>query len=1104
MPRADLTTALAIGNRLDTWFLPAAPANTPRYALVCDIGQGNMNALFNDHGQAFLYYDLGGGWRTNTFTYPTPILGLCTARGAGLRFILSGWDGDHVKTVPRMMGLLGAHPGTEWLAPRHEATAGTYRNTQTISAASTAIRASIVNGASLYTWPDTRNDLVGHVPSVTSGLFTVFKSNGTDANNAGLVLRIQKPGGANEYMLLTGDASFQAGALPLATHGCDSLAIAMVASHHGAQVHVEADIPHSNPQLHSLLAISYGHGNSYTHPVSDGYVGVTATTGIESYTRRGWEYDIGTSHTAGTDETAFWAGPRGNIGLIWSNAEPGPGRINGPGTAAEIDQAAIALLASAAAEIEYYLGALNLALPAAQAGAVAAAVAYDCAWALSQRADPVPPAPAQPYAAPNPIYGGPALVAPNPPYLPMPPATTVAVPNAGRVAAALLAPATGATLTVTATAAGAPEACLANALNGVVVDATYASNGNVRALADQIVTVAMHAAAEARALISDAAAQVGQAGYANANIAGSQAKHAARAVLNAADGNYANVVNQIRNAVTHGMTNTLRNAANVVQAGVQLPSLANLQDLIGAVVPEAFRCVTRGPTGSAQQPPRVAQSAVNVIPGALNGAVQTRILLGMCAAVALAPGIPINPQTPPVAAANPPHPGASRTARAAVIGVMAGLNAGAVAGPALVAAAVAAARVAMPAGAGAPQNGCHRHPRTCGAGNTCALSIHSFPQEAEILGISNVTPAIFAVGSPATVIDVHGAHFVENSSVHWAGGGALPPDPANAAAFVTGALMRVQVPAANLAAAGVFTVRVAKPGAQRSNLFNVTVADAPVITGVPAPAYLGLGNINLTVNGNHFHALSVVHWNGNPVPTAYINPGQLTVVIPAALVPALPGPVPLVAHNPDTLVSAAFHVNVIAAPAPIFNHVTTPVISVAALPAMLTLNGNNFLPGAQVNFNGVPVGCNFVSAQRLDLPLPALLGVGNWFLEVINPDGQQTNANIAFQVCAVPVLNNLFPAGTNPRAGPLLVQVHGNNFLPTAIVHCNGVPCATQYTSPNLVSFTLPAGSMVVPGNFAVTVSNVAPDISNVLNFVVNAPPMLGAGGLPPNKRPRH
>jgi hypothetical protein len=62
-------------------------------------------------------------------------------------------------------------------------------------------------------------------------------------------------------------------------------------------------------------------------------------------------------------------------------------------------------------------------------------------------------------------------------------------------------------------------------------------------------------------------------------------------------------------------------------------------------------------------------------------------------------------------------------------------------------------------------------------------------------------------------------------------------------------------------------------------------APAPALTGLqPAAAMMGGASFWLVVNGTNFSSRSIVRWNGNPLPTTYVNGGQLKALVPAAAI----------------------------------------------------------------------------------------------------------------------------------------------------------------------------------------------------------------------------
>lgn len=332
---------------LNGWFVPAAPANTPDFVIVADIGQGNLNAVFNQHGQPFLYYDFGGGIDGSLFTYPDRAPVLCLHADPG--FILSHWDSDHVKSIRGLAAIDIA--GTYWLAPTQEMN-GHGRHLG-LSKRAKSLRKKLRDNGDIYLWPDDPAAGPQVVASITASFFTVIKVNGNDMNNHGLAIGINDPAGVAplDAMLLTGDAGFQAGTFTHAIHACTAAnTTGLVTSDHGAQITTQADVPGVFAGGAAVLgphtvAYSFGCGNAYGHP---------STTGVNAYELQGWR-DEWRADTGGSEAAADLGGPRGNIALTWR--APGPGLAAEQfGAAAGVHRAAAVQLVAAASRAAHAAG----------------------------------------------------------------------------------------------------------------------------------------------------------------------------------------------------------------------------------------------------------------------------------------------------------------------------------------------------------------------------------------------------------------------------------------------------------------------------------------------------------------------------------------------------------------------------------------------------------------------------------------------------------------------------------------------------------------------------------------------------------------------------
>jgi sugar lactone lactonase YvrE len=650
----------------------------PRWVAVADIGQGNCNVVFDDDGRPVMYYDLGGGVITNAFTYPLPQPTFCYDVGHCL-FVVSHWDRDHYQTLSIATNN-GQLNNVHVLVPQQEP-GNTVTGKGTASNMINKIIVAPVN-ATLYVWQhEDPNALSGNYVAA-SGNFAVIKVTGGDVNNTGLAVRLEDPAVAGRYMLLTGDATFQnlAGHVSF-PHGADQHCVGLVAGHHGAAVESLPDTPRPEPGAASfLIAYSFGWGNSHGHPRVDG--------GVDAYDGRGW-VDDHRMDTGGAELAARYAGPRGNVGLLWPGAAAGPGNAV-PGLApAAVDNAAIALLASAAAEVSVAAVGLAAAGVAAwrqvAAGAVAQA-AVEC--------------------------GAPA------------------------VAAALAAPANGVALAAVAGAAppvlgGVPavDPALAGAIAAAPAAAALAGGPGRRVLAAAVTDVVMLAFARAAQILTAIAANAAEDAAQDARAAGApvhigdQAKAAARAAYsNAAD---PATVAEAAAAIPADFIQRALAAANAVSPA-NMPTATQLAEAVAEATCDGVQG-RLGRPGQGQfysQPPYTAARTAAAAPR-VAALVRDDIATAIAAAVGCVPAVPINPgsEAPKTLVVNE---NAKIVARVAAV---AALCAPPIAAPVtrdqVAAAAVAAARVVLPAAQGAPQVGCHRHPRTCGQ-PACSLSLHYF------------------------------------------------------------------------------------------------------------------------------------------------------------------------------------------------------------------------------------------------------------------------------------------------------------------------------------------------------------------------------------------
>ena len=145
--------------------------------------------------------------------------------------------------------------------------------------------------------------------------------------------------------------------------------------------------------------------------------------------------------------------------------------------------------------------------------------------------------------------------------------------------------------------------------------------------------------------------------------------------------------------------------------------------------------------------------------------------------------------------------------------------------------------------------------------------------------ITSLSPNWATAGGPGFTLTVHGANFVNGSTVHWDG-------EDRTTTFVSSTQLSGAITTADIATAGTVNVTVVNPapGGGTSNALPFTIANpAPAITSLsPAAAAVGGPAFTLTVHGANFASDSTVHWDGAARTTAFVSSTRLTATITGA------------------------------------------------------------------------------------------------------------------------------------------------------------------------------------------------------------------------------
>ena len=148
------------------------------------------------------------------------------------------------------------------------------------------------------------------------------------------------------------------------------------------------------------------------------------------------------------------------------------------------------------------------------------------------------------------------------------------------------------------------------------------------------------------------------------------------------------------------------------------------------------------------------------------------------------------------------------------------------------------------------------------------ISVIALPPNAPT--ITGISPDPVLAGGPAFALTVFGSGFLPNAIVQFNG-------QARATRFISAMELQADIPASDIATAGVFSVLVinpvsfgdvqASPGAAGNVGFSTVTAPVPLITRItPGSVVAGMAGVRLTIDGSGFvKDATCVQWNDKRV-----------------------------------------------------------------------------------------------------------------------------------------------------------------------------------------------------------------------------------------------
>ncbi len=296
--------------------------------------------------------------------------------------------------------------------------------------------------------------------------------------------------------------------------------------------------------------------------------------------------------------------------------------------------------------------------------------------------------------------------------------------------------------------------------------------------------------------------------------------------------------------------------------------------------------------------------------------------------------------------------------------------------------------------------------------------------------------------------------------------------------------------------AGTFTVTVAVSDGPdtASQSFRVTVPQTPVptITSLsPAMATEGSGPITLTVTGTNFASGYSVLWNNTALGTIFVSATSLTATIPAS----------------DLTQGGAFAIAIgyfgeTAPGSKTFTIAAQPEISglnpasavVGSGQITITVNGENFVNGSTVLWNGTLLGTVFLDSTTLTATVPAtdLVQSSTDAITVRNPKDMTSNV-VSFNVVGLPAILSLSAVSATQGAAQFKLEITGTDFVNGSTVFWNGTALGTSFGDAGTLEATVPASLLASAGVASVVVANPGNAVSEATLFTIigTGPPLV-------------
>lgn len=138
----------------------------------------------------------------------------------------------------------------------------------------------------------------------------------------------------------------------------------------------------------------------------------------------------------------------------------------------------------------------------------------------------------------------------------------------------------------------------------------------------------------------------------------------------------------------------------------------------------------------------------------------------------------------------------------------------------------------------------------------------------------------------------------------------------------------------------------------------------------------------------------------------------------------------------------------------------------------LQVDGNDFVAGAVVDWNGSPLATTFVNSAQLTATVPHSLYDTPGTAAVTVVSGGETSNSAIFAIVLAPAITSTVPTYAVAGGPGFTVTVNGTGFVVGAVVQLQNQNLATTFVSSSQVTAFVPASAISSPGQPILTVIN--------------------------------